>query len=288
MLGSATRMLLCVGALMAATIGTAPARAQVPVDAFDAIGDANGAPDIGKVLASVLAVDANRVTVRVGTWLDHSELTEDEEAHWTLDLGSGGSPTGADLLFQFWGHDGWPDTWQVYKWQDTDWVPIEVNNSALATYPDGRVYWQLNIILGNPANPGTAWLRAYTGKGEGAGKAIDRAPNDGRLAVSLSPHGNQDPLEGCTWDGGCVGGAAGVNPGGVGQNPDPVGRGNHVSASCLAAQSALNAVNRKLSRARSALRRARTAAAKRRARARVRSVRAQHASQQRVVDSKCH
>jgi hypothetical protein len=275
---------LCVAFAVASIAGVA--QAQVSGDSQDPVGDAAGAPDINWVIPSVLAVDDNRVTVRVGTWLDHSDLAEDEEAHWTLDIRDGGSITGADLLFQFWGHAFTPDSWQIYKWQDTDWVPIEVNNSALATYPDGRVYWQLNLVFAGP-NRRPGLLRAYTGKGEGAAKAIDRAPDSGLISVPMTPpYGNPDPLEGCYYDGGCVSPASSVDTG-EHHSPDPIGGHENPSATCLSARSALTSVNGKIARASAALRRARRAAAKRRARARLRALRSQRASLQARVNSKC-
>jgi hypothetical protein len=281
MLGAAIRIMVCVLAI-AAAIGTTTAQAQVSLDSLDPVGDAGGAPDINWVTASVFAVDDSRVTVRVGTWLDHSDLAADEEAHWTLDIRDGGSATGADLLFQFWGHDFAPDTWQIYKWQDTDWVPIEVNNSALATYADGRVYWQLNLVYGPSTNRRPGLLRAYTGKGE----AIDRAPDSGRITVEMTPHGNPDPLEGCYYDGGCVSPASSVDTG-EHHNGDPVGRGNTPSATCSRARSALSAIDSKIAGARAALRRAHSARARRRARARLRSLRPQRVTQQALVNTKC-
>jgi hypothetical protein len=273
---------------------------------FDNIGDSGLAPDIGKLQASVTAAGDLSLTT-VGTWLNRSDLPASERAAWQIDVGPGGEPTyGGDYLVQVNGSDAAPDVWTSWRWVDGNWAQYTFPVLEHVALADGRVYWRTYFSKGasTPEHPVYIGLRALTTHTDGTTAWVDRAPDSMRpnLVVSLEPHGDADPLGGCTYDGGCVGGASGVSAFGPAPNPSGgvaagVGGGtpeatpapgeSRPSAACTSARRSLAKVKRELAQAMKAQRRAKTRAArKRRARA-VRKLRHRRATWQRRVRARC-
>jgi hypothetical protein len=226
----------------------------VDANGFDPVGDAGGAPDVGFVEASVLP-DGNLESMIVGTWLDHSTLAVGEHISWLLDFGPGlaDGPSGFDYLLELWHHAGFPQQWGLYTWKNGAWQPTPSSWVSLSTRGDGRVYWRMSLQV--PDQSRTITLRAYTGSTATGGS--DVAPNlsNPRLSVSLVPHGAEDPLLGCIFNGGCVAPANSLDPYGSAGGGDQLASGR-VASNCSLATQNLRAIDRKISQVRAARRRA--------------------------------
>src|SRR4051794_28938459 len=264
-----SRMNIWIGCLLAAALlapGSAASAQTVPTTlidpaGFDNIGDSGLAPDIGKLQTSVAAV-SNLPLITAGTWLNRSDLPASERVAWQIDSGAGGEPTyGGDYLVLVDGRDGAPDVWSTWRWVDGGWVAYSfpvLDHSATA---DGRLYWRTYWSSGSPLG-----LRALALHTEGTTTWVDRTPDSTQpnLIVPLAPHGDVDPLAGCSYDGGCVGGASTVSPFGPGPNSVPTHTPNGSGGSggsgpggnpgptvaCTNARRSLARVRRQLSRAR--------------------------------------
>jgi hypothetical protein len=279
----------CLVALALILSGPAASAQTVPLTSidpagFDNIGDSGSAPDIGKLQASVAAAAGDLRLVTVGTWLNRSDLPSSEYVAWQIDTGAGGEPTyGGDYLVQVNGRDGTADVWSTWRWADGGWVQFAFPALEHSAVADGRLYWRTYFSKGGstPEQSGSVGLRALAKHPDGAITWVDRTPDSTRpnLHVSLEPHGDADPLAGCSYDDGCVGGASGVSPFGPAPNPSGSGQGGSTqggsspsgptgesgpSAACTYARQSLAKVRRQLARAKRAYRRARTRASRRR------------------------
>jgi hypothetical protein len=269
--------LALLGPGSAASAQTVPSTSIDPAG-FDNTGDSGLAPDIGKLQASVAAAGDLRL-ITVGTWLNRSDLPSGELVAWQIDTGVGGEPTyGGDYLVQVNGRDGTADVWSTWRWADGAWAQFAFPGMEHSAVADGRLYWRTHFSKGasTPEQPAFVGLRALAKHPDGATTWVDRTPDSTQpnMRVSLEPHGDADPLAGCTFDGGCVGGASGVSPFGPAPNPSGSGQGGSgstpptggsgPSAACTYARQSLAKVRRQLARAKRAQRRATTRASRRR------------------------
>jgi hypothetical protein len=270
---------------------------QISGDAFDPVGDTPYAPDVGKINASTLVNGAYRKVV-VGTWLGSSDLVSGDLAAWQIDTiaGAGQPNFGGEYLVNVTGHDGTSDTWSTYAWGDGAWAPQALRNFRHWTEPDGRIYWELDFSTTSTSSaPVIIGIRAITQYTASDGYWWrDYAPNDHSLGVSLEPHGVANPLEGCTYDGGCVGGASGVGAYGPGENSgggsSTAGSGGSQQATgsaCADAKRALRKGSAQLRSAKAAKRRARSAAVRRRRARAVRRLTQRRARLARAVAEQC-
>lgn len=268
----AERRTVCTGwatvlAAVALCAGLPPASAAGALEP-DNLGDSGLAPDIGKFGLSA-APKGNLRTLSAGTWLNRGDLPEGEYAAWIVNSKANqGEPTyGGDYLVKDFGHDGRPDTWDTYKWDGSAWAPASFGGFRRVAYTDGRLYWQLDLTVGSstPQNPYYVTVRALTRHFIDATNGYtDRSPDSSfpNLRISLEDNSGYDPLQGCTYDGGCVGGANESNPNGPARN-DPFGSVPY-GRTCGSAKSAVAILTNKLNRAIAARRRARRAATRRR------------------------
>ncbi len=275
---------------------------------LDPVGDSPNAPDIGKVQHSVHLEGALRAVV-IGVWLNRSDLAEGEQVNVFFNSKAGGQPDfGADFRVVQSGHSPSADTHATYVWvAATTTVPAhwasQSFNASVEAKPDGRMYFRVNFDppATDPASLGLRVTSTTTG-GVVQGPTFDAVPDYPafpNMFVSLGPHGLPDPLEGCTYDGGCVGPASGPSQGGPAPNPGGGGEGGGggsvgsksagggTSAACTQARKKLRAAKRRLARANRALARASTRAAKRRQLRRVRRLRQTRSKWKRAVTRKC-
>jgi hypothetical protein len=259
---------------IALTIGAlvpGPAQAQVPDTQCvaligDDVGDSPRAPDIGSFADSVqMSGDYRRVVF--GTWLNRSDLPWGDLVAWQIDVAAGaGQPDyGGEYLIELDGYDGTSDLWSTYEWRDGAWVRQALNNAALWTFPDGRVYWRVDFrTQSTPTAPVTIAVRIITQHTSGGYWWRDLAPDDAGWGISLEPHGPADPLAGGRYNPDCVGGASGPGAYGPAQNKpagsDPVGAGSR----CATARQSLATVRTQLRRAKAAKRRATSRVVRRR------------------------
>jgi hypothetical protein len=277
-----TLVAVLVGVVGLALAGAAEGYVQsVSVDAngLDNIGDSGGAPDVGKVQASVLPNgSATRESMIVGTWLDHNTMAVGEHVSWLLDFGSGlaDGPSGFDYLLELEHHPGYPEQWNLYTWINGQWQPSPSSWVTLAKQPGGRVYFRMNLSV--PDQRATISMRVYTGSTITGGSDIAPDLVAPRLIIPLSPHGAQDPLLGCTFAGGCVAPANSLDPYGAAGGGNQLANGN-VSSSCNLGTQNLRSIDRQVSQVQSKLRHTRSAGTRRRLNSQLRSLRARRARQ---------
>jgi hypothetical protein len=280
-----TAVLLAVPQAAGAQDNVSPV--QIDLAGFDHVGDSPHAPDIGKVQHSVQANGAFRRVV-IGVWLNRSELAEGEQVNVYFNWRAGGEQYfGGDHLFQLDGNaPPHEDAYWTYEWTNGQWVTEPFNNPSVETYPNGRMYFKVDFHA--PARPAGVGLRVSSYPA-GAGQTIDYAPdaNEPNMGFSLEPHGVPDPLEGCTYDGGCVGPASG--PGNFGPGPNRGGGAGPSGASpdCRRAKRKLRANGRKLSRARRSRERATSRAVYQAQSRTVKRLKRRHARLKRSVAAKC-
>ena len=291
--------LVLVVALLAAP-GSAMAQDTVSpifVDArgFDPVGDSPDAPDIGKVQHTVLPNGAFR-RVAIGVWLNRSDLAEGERVAVYFNWAAGGELYfGGDGLFVLHGHTPSADAYATYLWDGGQWVTAAFRNPGVETFGDGRLYFRVDFDPAGSTPEAPRWVELRVSSLPGpAGGLIDYAPDAGQTNIrfSLEPHGLPDPLEGCSYDGGCVGPASG--PSKFGPAPNSGGGGGPAegasggkSAECKRARRKVRAAGRRLSRARVALRHADRGAETRRLRSKVRRFERRHAALKRSAAAKC-
>jgi hypothetical protein len=259
---------------------------------FDTVGDSPHAPDIGKVQHSVRANGGFRRVV-IGVWVNRNELAEGEQVRVYFDWTSaGGDPYfGGDHLFLLDGNDPpYADRYWTYAWSTDHWVQQDLNNPSVNRVADGRIYFEVDFNPGGstPENPARVGLRVSSIPA-GPGQYIDYAPDAGQpnMAFSLEPHGAADPLEGCTYAGGCVGGAAGPGNFGPQENSGGDTPPGTTNAACTSARNRLSATTRRLRRARRAMKKAGSRAAYRARRRTVRKLKRRQAAAQRLVAIRC-
>jgi hypothetical protein len=271
-----------VGVLGLVMAGTALGYVQsVYVDAngLDNIGDSGGAPDVGKVQASVLPNgNAPHESVIVGTWLDHNTMAVGEHVSWLLDFGSGlaDGPSGFDYRLELWHHAGYPEQWNLFTWINGQWEPTPSSWVTLAKQLDGRVYFRMNLVV--PDQRAVITMRVYTGSTITGGSDVAPDLVAPRLNIPLTPHGAQDPLLGCTFAGGCVAPANSLDPYGAEGGGDQTASGR-VSSSCDLATKALRSIDRQISQVQSKLRHAHSARTRRALNGQLRSLRARRGGQ---------
>jgi hypothetical protein len=238
-------LLAALVALALAPVALAGGGNVVQGDGIDNLDDSGPAPDLGIMQASVgEGTDYRRLTV--GTWLDHSDLTEGERISWLIDVssGTGEEPYGGDYLVFIRGYDDRSDQWSTWRWDGTEWVGQVFGDFALRSFADGRIYWQFNISPSGstPDDPTYIGLRVLARRSQADGNYVDRLPDSTlpNMLISLEPHGSPDPLAGCKYTGSCVGGASGVGVLGPEAN----------SGQCASTRAALADVRSRLSSAR--------------------------------------
>ena len=266
---------------------------QVDVAGFDAVGDAPQAPDIGKVQHSVLPNAAYR-TVVIGVWLNRSDLAEGERVDVYLDWkANSGGLFGGDHRFVLHGHAPSPDLYETQGWNGVQWIGAALRNPSVSVFGNGRVYFGVDFDPGTstPENPAGIGLRVSSAPGV-PNALIDYAPDTNlpNIGFSLEPHGLPDPLDGCTYSGGCVGPASG--PGNFGPSPNTPGgapsagggtSGGRPSTACSRARRKARVAGRKLASARARLRRAHSRAQRRK----VRHLKRRHSALKRIVAARC-
>jgi hypothetical protein len=290
MSGSRRRRRVAIAAVAAVGLAVCAGAAALPVyvtlASLDPIGDAGGAPDVGKVVDAVL-LDGTDEKLIVGTWLDHSTMAVGEHVSWLLDFGPGvaDGPSGFDHLLELWHHAGYPQQWNFFKWAGGAWHPTQSGSIKLATHPDGRVYWSMELTV--PDQSANITLRTYTGSTATGG--TDQAPDlsSPRLVISLQPHGLVDPLKYCTYAGGCVLPANEMSPyGPQGGGSDQLAQGG-IRSSCGLATRALQSTDRKIRSVSASRRRTRSKRTRRRLDGELRSLRSRRAGQARTVSRVC-
>jgi hypothetical protein len=268
-----------VGLGLAAPAGGYVQSVSVDANGLDNIGDSGGAPDVGKVQASVLPNgSATRESVIVGTWLDHNTMAVGEHVSWLLDFGSGlaDGPSGFDYLLELRHHAGYPEQWGLYTWIDGQWQSAPSSWVTLAKQSEGRVYFRMNLAV--PDQRADITMRVYTGSTITGGSDVAPDLVAPRLILPLAPHGAQDPLLGCTFAGGCVAPANSLDPYGAGGGGDQLANGR-VSSNCNLGTQTLRSIDRQISQVQSKLRHARSARTRRTLNGQLRSLKAQRARQ---------
>jgi hypothetical protein len=297
---------LLVGAAFLAVAQSSPAQVspvQIDPAGLDPVGDAPHAADIGKVQSSVALSGALR-RVTTGVWLNRSDLNAGERVDVYYDWDpSGGDPTyfGGDHRLVLFGHAPSGDLFQMQGWIGGQWVANAVGNPGVSVFPDGRVYFRVDFQPGGstPESPRGIGLRVSSTPAV-PNAFIDYAPNLALddMMVSLEPHGLPDPLEGCTYSGGCVGPASG--PGNFGPGPNTPGAGSspgggpaagggssggRPSTACTRARRRAGAAGRKLSRARARLRSSRASYLSQRRK--VRQLKRRYSRLKRIAAARC-